>query len=103
MHPQRSFADVEYDGQPRQTRRERFLRRMDVLLPWARLEARIRPVYPTAQGPSRPRVPSDGRIDPARRPRRRSRHHTKAPALSPPVSVEVPLLSGVSPVCSQYR
>ena len=47
MHPQRSFADVEYDGQPRQTRRERFLQRMDALLPWARLEARIRPVYPT--------------------------------------------------------
>ena len=42
-----SFADVEYDGQPRQTRRERFLQRMDALLPWARLEARIRPVYPT--------------------------------------------------------
>ena len=49
MHPQRSFADVEYDGQPRQTRRERLLRRMDALLPWARLEARIRPVYPTGE------------------------------------------------------
>ena len=49
MHPQRSFADVEYDGQPRQTRRERFLRRMYALLPWARLEARIRPVYPTGE------------------------------------------------------
>ena len=47
MPPQRSFADVEYDGQPRQTRRERFLRRMDALMPWARLEARIRPVYPS--------------------------------------------------------
>ena len=46
MHPQRSLADVGYDGQPRQTRRERFLQRMDAL-PWARLEARIRPVYPT--------------------------------------------------------
>ena len=42
MHPQRSFADVEYDGQPRQTRRERFLQRMEALMPWARLEARIR-------------------------------------------------------------
>ena len=47
MHPQRAFADVEYDGQPRRTRRERFLQRMDALMPWARLEARIRPVYPT--------------------------------------------------------
>lgn len=33
MHPRRSFADVEYDGQPRQTRRERFLQRMGALLP----------------------------------------------------------------------
>ena len=49
MHPQSSFADVEVDGQPRQTRRERFLRRMDALMPWARLEARIRPVYPTGE------------------------------------------------------
>ncbi len=49
MLPQRSFADVEYDGQPRQTRRERFLQRMDALLPWARLEARIRPVYPNGE------------------------------------------------------
>ena len=48
-HPQRSFADVEYDGQPRQTRRERFLQRMDALLPWARLEARIGPVDPTGE------------------------------------------------------
>ena len=47
MPPQRTFADVEYDGQPRQTRRERFLQRMEALMPWARLEARIRPVYPT--------------------------------------------------------
>ena len=49
MQPQRSFADVEYDGQPRQTRRERLLRRMDALMPWARLEVRIRPVYPTGE------------------------------------------------------
>ena len=49
MHPQRSFADVEYDGQPRRTRRERFLQRMEALMPWARLEARIRPVYPTGE------------------------------------------------------
>ena len=49
MHPQRSLADVEYEGQPRQTRRERLLRRMEALMPWARLEARIRPVYPTGE------------------------------------------------------
>ena len=37
------------DGQPRQARRERLLQRMDALMPWARLEARIRPVYPTGE------------------------------------------------------
>ena len=47
MPPPRTIADVEYDGQPRQTRRERILQRMDTLMPWRRLEARIRPVYPT--------------------------------------------------------
>ena len=45
MQPQRSFADVEYDGKKRQTRRERFLQRMDGLIPWQRLEQRLRPVY----------------------------------------------------------
>ena len=47
MPPQRSLADVEYDGQPRQTRRARFRQRMDGLLLWARLEACICSVYPT--------------------------------------------------------
>ena len=45
MQLQRSFADVEYDGTKRQTRRAQFLQRMDALIPWARLEQRIRPVY----------------------------------------------------------
>ena len=59
MHPQRSFADVEYDGQPRQTRRERFLRRMEALMPWGAASKRAsarstppasagRPPYPLA-------------------------------------------------------
>ncbi len=47
MQPQRSFADVEYDGQKRQTRRAQFLQQMDGLIPWRRLEARLRPIYPT--------------------------------------------------------
>ena len=46
MQPQRSFADVEYDGQKRQTRRAQFLQQMNGLIPWRRLEARLRPVYP---------------------------------------------------------
>ena len=38
---------MEYDGQKRQTRRAQFLQQMDGLIPWRRLEARLRPVYPT--------------------------------------------------------
>ena len=49
MQPQRSFADVEYDGQKRQTRRAQFLRRMDGLIPWHRLEARLGPIYPAGK------------------------------------------------------
>ena len=49
MLPQRSFADVEYDGQKRQTRRAQFLQQMDGLIPWRRLEARLRPIYPTGE------------------------------------------------------
>ena len=71
MQPQCSFADVEYDGQPRQTRRERLLRRMDALMPWARLEARIRPVYPSGER-GRPHPPLERRLEPASRPERRS-------------------------------
>ena len=49
MQPQRSFADVEYEGQKRQTRRAQFLQQMDGLIPWRRLEARLRPVYPAGE------------------------------------------------------
>ena len=49
MQPQRSFADVEDDGQKRQTRRAQFLRRMDGLIPWHRLEARLGPIYPAGE------------------------------------------------------
>ena len=43
---QPTFADLECQGKKRQTRREVFLERMDDLIPWQRLEERIRPVYP---------------------------------------------------------
>ena len=49
MQPQRSFADVEDDGQKRQTRRAQFLRRMDGLIPWHRLEAHLGPIYPAGE------------------------------------------------------
>ena len=43
---QPTFADLEYQGKKRRTRRELFLQRMDGLIPWQRLEERIRPAYP---------------------------------------------------------
>ena len=44
---QATFADLEYDGKKRKTRREIFLERMDGLIPWEQLEERIRLFYPT--------------------------------------------------------
>ena len=42
---QPTFAGLEYLGKKRRTRRELFLERMDGLIPWQKLEERIRPVY----------------------------------------------------------
>ena len=56
MQPQRSLADAGDDGTKRQTRRAQFLQQMDALIPWARLEQRIRPFDPTA-GRRRPPYP----------------------------------------------
>ncbi len=49
-----TFSDVEYEGKKRKTRREVFLERMDGLIPWGRLEARIEPFYPKAGRGRRP-------------------------------------------------
>ncbi len=43
---QATFADLEYVSKKRVTRREKFLARMDGLIPWERLEGRLRPFYP---------------------------------------------------------
>ena len=51
---QPTFADLEYRGKKHKTHRERFLERMDGLIPWQRLEERIRPIYPTAGKGRRP-------------------------------------------------
>ena len=45
MTDQASFADLEYQGKKRRTRREVFLERMESLVPWEKLEGRIRPHY----------------------------------------------------------
>ena len=37
---QLSFVELEYENKKRKTRREKFLERMDALIPWPRLETR---------------------------------------------------------------
>lgn len=54
---QKTFADLEYEHKKRKTRREKFLERMDTLIPWKRLEKRIRRHYPTSGGRGRPPYP----------------------------------------------
>ena len=53
---QMSFADAEYAGKPKQTRRARFLIEMDQVAPWKGLIALIEPHYPKGQG-GRPAYP----------------------------------------------
>ena len=54
MMDQPTFADLEYQGKKRKTRRELSLERMEGLIPWQRLEERIRPFYPKAGRGRRP-------------------------------------------------
>ena len=49
MENQTSFAQAEYAGEKKQTRRERFLGEMEGLVPWARLVALIVPFYPKGE------------------------------------------------------
>jgi len=51
-----SFADAEYAGKRKQTRRERFLIEMDQVVPWKGLVALIEPHYPKGEG-GRPSYP----------------------------------------------
>ena len=43
---QATFSELEHDVKKRRTRRELFLEKMDGLIPWKALEARIEPFYP---------------------------------------------------------
>ena len=45
---QRTFMELEHDRKQRRTRREVFLEKMEGLIPWGALEARIEPYYPKA-------------------------------------------------------
>ena len=54
MTDQPSFADLEYQGKKRRTRRGVFLERMESLIPWEKLEGRIRPHYFSSERGRRP-------------------------------------------------
>ena len=49
MEQQMSFAQSEYAGKKKVTRRERFLGEMEGLVPWARLVTVIEPYYPKGE------------------------------------------------------
>lgn len=54
---QKTFADLEYEHKKRKTRREKFLGRMDGLVPWKRLEKKIARHYPKSGRRGRPPYP----------------------------------------------
>lgn len=54
MDHQLSFADSEFNNKRRQTRKEKFLGRMEKLIPWQRFESVITPYYPKAGNGRRP-------------------------------------------------
>ena len=49
MEQQMSFAQAEYAGKKKVTRRERFLGEMEGLVPWPRLVTVIEPYYPKGE------------------------------------------------------
>jgi IS5 family transposase len=51
-----TFSELEYENKKRKTRREKFLERMDGLIPWEKLEKKIRRHYPK-RGRGRPPYP----------------------------------------------
>jgi IS5 family transposase len=53
---QMSFAQVEYAGKKKQTRRDKFLGQMEQVVPWKRLIAVIEPHYPKSGQRGRPPI-----------------------------------------------
>ena len=43
MQRQGSFSQAEYAGKKKQTRRDKFLAEMELVVPWPRLVERLRP------------------------------------------------------------
>ena len=56
---QHTLTEVGFHQHHKVTRREAFLTQMDRVVPWARLEALIRPIYPKGDGPGRPPIGLD--------------------------------------------
>ena len=56
MQCQGSFAEAEYAGKKKQTRRDKFLAEMERVVPWARLVERLAPLYPKGER-GRPPIP----------------------------------------------
>src|ERR1044071_8807668 len=54
MKQQMSFAQCEYAGKKKVTRRERFFAEMEKVVPWGRLVAVIEPHYPKGERGRRP-------------------------------------------------
>ncbi len=61
MH-QPTFAIVEFEQTKRTTRRERFLSRIETLVPWEQLEARVATIYPDAGQGRQPYVLIEARV-----------------------------------------
>ena len=51
---QLTFAEAEYRNKKRKTRRELFLEKMDGLIPWAKLEKKLRKYYPKGENGNPP-------------------------------------------------
>ena len=49
MQRQGSFAEAEYAGKKKQTRRDKFLAEMEQAVPWSRLVTRLAPLYPKGE------------------------------------------------------
>jgi transposase, IS5 family len=49
MRRQGSFSQAEYAGEKKQTRRDKFLAKMEVVVPWARLVERLAPLSPRGE------------------------------------------------------
>jgi IS5 family transposase len=54
MQRQGSFSQAEYAGKKKQTRRDKFLAEMELVVPWARLVDRLRPLYPKGERGRKP-------------------------------------------------